>query len=228
MHSLKKPGSDDDDDDDSGNNDDRTTKEQIEEDGLSAVCEKRTTKTMPLSISFASTEGQDCAVKRSVNPSKMTAYTKQDRNFSLPADAVVCEVEIATSEQTIYYDDEILLTLDCFFVAGANHTESILKEFGMPEVGSLVRWSWDQHYGTKRDRDVGGCSEGINCEFPITQTNGRVVLKITDAWLDSLPDDNLLKSDFELSVIATGNQNADTDCTHSGLELSGTVKYLEK
>ena len=200
----------------------------IAEGGLQTACQNANlVKESKIDLSFPATQGLGCEVKGEKIAANMTGYRRQDVEINVPQDAYLCDIELSTENTQFVYDDELLMTLNGFFLAGANHTSQSLLDFGMTKTGNLIAWDWQKHYNTKRDHDIGGCSHAsMNCVFPRTETTGIVQLDVPATWFDELPIKQVTEQKFILSVLAIGNQNASTDCSHNGLNFSGQIRFV--
>lgn len=169
---------------------------------------------------------------------KVMARTEQSFVAELPADATICDMDFDFPEQTMEYDDEILLTLGgkVLFMSTDYSQMSSYKQYQQNGLAvnkeGQVQYKWmganalynlnynhnlaDQYcYGIPKD------SEG--CQIPRTEELGQIKLDIPKEKIIALKNGPRMNFNF----ITTGDNN-DGDCEHSDFSFEIEVKYINQ
>ena len=204
-------------------------------------CEFNETGTTLAHINSA---GNGPRIDRSV-----TARVEQDFRLELPSAGKVCDIDFNFPQQTMQYDDEILLLLNNHVLMSSknysvNSGSSYYRDNGffVNDLGLQVyNWSGGNNhlYGLYYSHAVtpkyclGLDSSTPNyadrCQIPPTETNGQIKLDIpqTDIIRLGHSSNNLANiSSLDFGFVSTGD-NDNGDCEHSAFSFNVTVKYIE-
>lgn len=165
-------------------------------------------------------------------------YT-QNQIIDLPANAVICDMDIESPEQNFNYDDVFFLTLNQSILA-SNHKKA-LKEVLSPEIVthggtgrniSLYTYDWLKLRNTffanvANDFCLGEEQNLSTCQWPVTQEYGKLKLKFDSEILIRLSQKQIANQQ-KLSFVITGDDDPKSDCYHQRLDLNLQIKYFVK
>jgi hypothetical protein len=194
-------------------------------------------KTKMQYLSFDRNYGQGCPLGLEGNVRRLengyhkhsvTARRIQEQILEIPKGTQLCSIEISGENTAFVYDDLLLFTFEDFIFASPVYSNALGQNLGMQVEGSLIIFDWLKLRGVYKPafRSL-QCPDNGTCTFPPSEESGLIQIFAPRGWLELLPKNKLKKSQYSLKLIVTGNQNASTDCTHSGLQLRADIVYVE-
>ena len=152
-----------------------------------------------------------------------SARVEQVVDFTLPDGAQLCAFSLSGSNESFYFDDELMLLMnDVPLISSVNFA----SQFEV--VDELPRYDWQRIRGMSTD-DVGEdatCIDGaVECLIPGTQSNGELSIAFdapTNVRLANTSDQGA----YQFKVVITGDNDPDLDCSHSGLTLQVNYEYF--
>lgn len=210
---------------------------------------KKTNKLMTLNqkIVFDDTKvesgrSQVCEFGINQNLNMLDAYMQaryeQYRNLNLPANAVVCDLNMTTPLQQFKYDDVFVFTFNGRILATNNKTALYQttpeRSLNIQNAGpvSIYRYDW-LSLRTKRFENVAddyclGKSQGAaSCQWPITEQNGNIQFDFDQQLLIALGLFSA-SNQQQFGFVITGDNDPSVDCYHERLEFDMNVQYYIK
>lgn len=186
---------------------------------------------------------QVCEFDRNDNLSQrndfMQARYEQHQELNLPADAVICDIEMSTQLQRFRYDDVFFFTFNDRILATNN--KSALLQRVQPETTldlsdsskiPLYKYDWLSLRGAAfvnraDDYCLGSEQNKAHCTWPVSEKSGNILFEFDPELLVNLGvKASAQKSRF--GFIVTGDNDANIDCAHERLEFSIKVKYYRQ
>jgi hypothetical protein len=204
-----------------------------------------TIKTMDQTIDFNDSHqetglAQVCAFDQGDNLSEvdgfMRARYEQDRTLNLPANAVICDVQMTTPAQKFTYDDILFLTYNGRIMGSDNKTSITTKlqpdssaQLANGQLVPLYTFDWlgirNAPFANVADNYCLGTDQGAGtCMWPVTETTGDIVFQFDPQLLIAIA----LKAPANqqtFGFVVTGDNDPKTDCAHSDLQFAMHVKY---
>ena len=152
---IDNPGAENNDDSNNENNGDNENEYNSPDDPEEVVemCATLEQVTQVSKLNFP--ERQDCQWGVNGNGERlnvfMQARERQTRTFSLPDGAVLCELDVASTTNTIHYDDFLYLTLNDNVLVGSNGYFVEMFE----KSGDIYRWDWNRIFGQQWGESMG-------------------------------------------------------------------------
>ncbi len=188
------------------------------------------------SVTFASTKGQSCAWGQnnnlSKNNGKHTARREQTQKLDLPAGAVLCNMKISSDGGTIKYDDAFFLTFNDYVIA--SNAKPAVDKLTRENVSAtnktvpLYKYDWLKIRGSDTSESnycVGSAQSIASCSWPQTEQSGAFKLTYNSDLIRKISDKGSA-GEQELTFIVTGDDDASSDCQHSGVELDIAIDFF--
>ena len=167
---------------------------------------------------------------------KMQTRYEQVRSLNLPANAVICDIEMKNNLQKFKYDDVFFFTFNGSLLASNNKTS--VQQTLMPKSAKLAAnqftdiytydWTKLRTFGFVNEADdyCLGSAEGLStCKWPVSEQSGEIKFSFAQSLLISLSAG--IKSDQQkFAFIITGDDDPTLDCYHEKLEFAMNVKYF--
>lgn len=169
---------------------------------------------------------------------RMQARYEQYRTLNLPANAVVCDLNMTTPLQRFRYDDVFVFTYNNRVLATNNRSalfqsrpEATLQVMNAGNV-PVYNYDWlslrTRAFQNVADDYCLGASQGAaSCRWPVTEQNGNIQFDFDQQLLIALglvaPSNNQ-----QFGFIITGDNDPSLDCYHERLEFDMTVEYYLK
>lgn len=166
---------------------------------------------------------------------ELRARYTQTRSLSLPAGAVLCDVDMNSQVQNFRYDDVFFLSFNGHLLATNDKTASdrlSAQNLFLPiskRSISVYEYDWLKvrtapFQNQNRDDYCIGLVDGLsNCAWPLTEQSGKIQLDFSQEALVAMSAGQPTQT---LQFAITGDNNPDIDCYHQRLELDATVKYF--
>lgn len=168
-------------------------------------------------------------------------YT-QNRLFSLPEGAVLCDMSIESKVQSFYYDDMFYISYNGVIIASNHRDEFISRLQGSYKTNikltsqtntfiNFYTYNWLAIRGVSFDSDktdndycIGKDELGSNCSWPKTEKEGTIMFNLASELLIRMFS---LKSTTQqtLQFVITGDNNPTDDCYHENLDLNLEIQY---
>jgi len=165
----------------------------------------------------------------------MTARYEQNRSLTLPAGAVLCDVQMTTAQQKFSYDDILFLNFNGRILGSDNKaavTSKLTPEMvtlSSGKIAPLYTYDWLSLRGAPfqnvaDDYCLGSDQQEGTCMWPVTQQTGNIVFQFNPELLIAIglkePSDQQY-----FSLVITGDNDPSTDCYHQALSFDMQVKY---
>lgn len=171
----------------------------------------------------------------SVEEGNLRARYEQSQKLNLPANAVICDVQMNAGVQEFKYDDVFYLTFNNRVVA-SNLKSSLASRLDAEtiKVGnsnlSLFKYDWMRVRTAPFDSTVIedyclGSDEGLStCKWPQTEHTGEISFDFDPVILVNLgARSNATNQKFGFVVV--GDNDPGIDCYHQKLEFNMNVQY---
>lgn len=207
-----------------------------------------TIKTLTQNIDFNDTKletgrSQVCQFNTGDNlsmlDSHMRARYEQTRTLNLPANAVICDVQMTTAQQKFSYDDILFLTFNGV-IMGSNNKSAITSKLSVDSSaqlsnGKLVplyKYDWlglrDASFANVADDYcLGADQKAGTCQWPVTEMTGNIIFE----WDPSLLITLALRQPANqqtFGMVITGDNDPSSDCYHQDLQFSMQVRYYQQ
>ena len=156
----------------------------------------------------------------------VTARESQTIKANLPENSVVCDIQLASSQADLHYDDFLFITL--------NDDILVASEVGFADlfepVNGLKPWDWtkivDKPFSLAEGATKGMpyCLNDVACAIPGHDQTGAFSYSVNIEQVPALAAKVINEGKMDFTVIATGDDN-DADCDHSSFNLNLEVKY---
>jgi hypothetical protein len=168
----------------------------------------------------------------------MQARYEQYHRLNLPANAVVCDLDMATPLQRFRYDDVFVFTFNNRILATNNRSalfqtnpEGVLPVVNAGNV-PIYNYDWlslrsKRFENVADDYCLGSAQGAASCRWPITEQNGQIQFDFDQQLLIAL---GLTTSSDQqrFGFIITGDNDPNIDCYHERLEFDMNVQYYIK
>ncbi len=167
----------------------------------------------------------------------MQARYEQHRKLVLPANAVVCDLDMSTPTQKFKYDDVFVFTFNGRILATNNKTALYMTS---PENSLMIdsapvpiyKYNWlslsTLPFVNQVDDYCLGLAQGAAmCQWPETEKQGDIQFDFNRDLLIALGS-YAASTEQTFGFIITGDNDPDLDCYHERLEFSMSVKYYIK
>jgi hypothetical protein len=168
----------------------------------------------------------------------MQARYEQYQKLNLPANAVVCDLNMSTPLQRFKYDDVFVFTFNNRILATNNKNalfqttpENTISIMNAGNV-SIYNYNWlslrEKTFRNVADDYCLGQNQGAaSCRWPVTEQTGQIQFDFDEQLLIALglraPSDQQT-----FGFIITGDDNPEIDCYHERLEFDMNVEYYIK
>ncbi len=182
--------------------------------------------------------GEDRDGNLSMEEGQMRARYEQSQSLQLPANAVICDVQLSNNLQRFRYDDVFFLTFNNYVLA-TNNKSSLRRRLTPMRVGAmeaggtydLFSYDWKSLRTAPFENVVDdfclGKEAGLGaCTWPITEQAGKIQFKWEPEVFIRLTANSSQKQTFKF--IITGDNDKGVDCYHEKLELDVHVNYYLK
>jgi hypothetical protein len=206
--------------------------------GLKAACSGSGRKTHTQHVVFAD-PGVQCDWSKNGNlgqiDRKVQARTEQSVVLALPANAVLCSLELTAADQPMHYDDQIVLALNDV-ILWTSH------EFAphLPRRDGFLVYDWPAIRGTSFDPQAylpycaGAADHRGQCSMPASEHSGTIkqsfdddlVMELAHVAGMRLAKDGAVKGKAAALNFVTIGDNDPTDCRHKKLELDVAATYV--
>ncbi len=227
---------------DGGNGNEEITPEQV-----IMNCANGVQKTKIVQISFPAR--QDCSWgskqpdgtevlsangNLSIKDGWIRAREEQSASVSVPANSLLCSIDMNSNTNTIHFDDFFALRIENFVVAASK----VLANALTTDADGHYLWDWARIRGNgsagsgTQMQDIGKyCGTGA-CSVPEHDQSGNFdvgfALDGTSAGMNAKLFSKLSNlSEIKFTTTATGDNDAQ-DCYHSGGSFAVTMKYVDK
>jgi hypothetical protein len=206
---------------------------------ISTACEDRADDvvTETYRVEFPATQGQ-CAWGQDGNLEQndgyLTARVEQTASLSL-ADKVVCDMQFefageAGIGQDFIYDDNFFFLFNGVVLA-ASYRPWVEA---LPAEGIFHFYDWDTIVGMENlfhgvpTYCVGDETDQADCEIPPPETQGPISLSFDLSITNELSYRAIDENRAEFGFVATGDNDAWSDCAHEYFYVDVEVPYLER
>lgn len=189
-----------------------------------AECQTRALTSEVIRLDFPEMKGQCKWDIGEQEGGSMMGYDEQLLKLPVDSSWVLCSMAVSSNKEKLYYDDYIALMFNKRVLLGTRGIVDMLEKdkFGLP----IYDWSRLQR---KRPQGSKTCLDGATkCALTGTQQSGSLALEMdTDTNL-KLMSHALELGRYDFEIVATGDNNPDIDCAHTGIPLDITIKYYVK
>lgn len=169
---------------------------------------------------------KDCSFGANGNLSAQNGYLRaretQSYSIPLPANAVLCEFEVASSTSNWHYDDFTMLTLNDRVLVSSNESLRV----PLTSEAGIFLWDWNNVKGSLISNfEATSYCLGGTCTIPPHDQQGALNITLNQNSMFELAKQILATSSLELNLMSFGDNDAE-DCFHSGLDLNVRYKYV--
>lgn len=204
-------------------------------------------QTRDVEISFPENTSEQCDWDNTAEIERHFGAMRMEKmNFSLPQGSTLCDLSIESDNQEFQYDDYFVIALNQFVIAANEAVPLQLstdqrnpmvfdwaklkdKPFNPSSVNtSAEREAWDSRIWCAR----GSSGASTLCDFPASDTSGRVRLSLPARVFQSIVANHPSKTNHELSLTLIGDNdktsggNAD-DCAHRRIDLKLRATFVQ-
>ncbi len=165
---------------------------------------------------------------------KLQARFEQRREFKLPAGAVLCKINLDSSQQQFRYDDVFFLNFNSKILASNNKTavqSRIVPEQKITSEGSIGFYSYNwpslrgASFANVADDYCLGKDQGLGtCSWPVSEQQGTIRFSFESELLARIGLEAFGKTQV-ISFVVTGDDDPSLDCYHEALKLSVQASY---
>lgn len=176
-------------------------------------------KTVTETLVFPATK--ECAFGQNGNLPERDQFfqgrVEQMQKLSIPADHVICDMNINSKTRNLHYDDFFVLAIENNILVSTNDAFTI-KE--LPSSGnSIFEWDFGLIKGKPwSDNDKYCFGDGSTCRIPSHDEPGALALKISKIDFVDLSVELFNLKEIDIQMVTLGD-NDEGDCEHSHLEL---------
>jgi hypothetical protein len=172
---------------------------------------------------------------------RISARFEEARSLAIPKGAFLCRMAISfvgaggSTNQNMYYDDEIFVLFDNLIIASS-------KDYGtrFPALNGFQVYDWTKLVGTEYSQLGAGpyCVGGAGtCGIPKTQTNGVMTLTVSDKIVQKLATTSGMifegqkiqtakPTEHSIGFVTIGDNDDPIDCKHSPLGFNVHAEYV--
>jgi len=155
------------------------------------------------------------------------ARTEQVVEIQLPSQAVICDAEFSFQPQNFYYDDEFIFSINKSILASSYDFSNLFgSAAGQPRYDwtRLVGIPWAQ---VQPAPFCAGADQGLSsCQFPVTSTNGQIMLQYHSSVIQSAFARPLAPGRHQVMWTSLGDNDINIDCLHEPISAQLTVSYI--
>lgn len=181
-----------------------------------------------------------CEWRKNGNLAPKDGYTtvrhEQAQQIKLPEHAILCQFDIKSSktQEKFIYDDALFFTLNDLILisSGDAYTKNSSIDHTVDEHG-IYSWNFDSIKGLHLNDSVygdkycfGDTNSGSICALPSTQKLGEFSYKLDKESSFILSSKLKNQANLDFKVITIGDNDARSDCSHSGLSIDVDVEYV--
>jgi hypothetical protein len=168
----------------------------------------------------------------------MTARNEQTQSLQLPDDALICDmrlsfgggVEIGEIQNLIYDDHFFFMFNDVILASSIRDMVDVFRA----DANGMHRYEWDtirgmgyHQFSPYENYCLGDDDEETDCDIPETEVPGPISINFGDSTVDLLSLLALDEQRAEFTMVATGDDDANSDCSHGAITFDVTVPYLQ-
>lgn len=192
--------------------------------GLSAaeLCASKTLNQQKKSLEFPA-QSSGCKWSKDGNLDKRDGFfqarLEQILDLDLNSDQSICELKLSSHQASLRFDDEMLLMFnDRILLMSQNNFDLFNEDSG------LKVYDWSRLVG-KWHRQVGfGCWGAKICDVPKTEKTGRLLLELNQEAVIKINEIREKQKKQVLKLVVTGDNDSESDCRHSGLQIELELK----
>ena len=167
---------------------------------------------------------------------KISGRIEQRFELSLPADAVVCDLDFVyggvgdEDGVPMRYDDQFFFTFGGALLAASDAA----LVAALPKQGVLPIYDWPAVRGAELnffDAAVGWClgeTEGLStCEIPTAEVEGALKLDFSQAVINELSYRAIVEDRLDFGFVTMGD-NDSTDCSHDPFGFTIAVPFFRR
>jgi hypothetical protein len=191
------------------------------------ACSDSNIQTLSETLKFP--PSAECAFNQDGNLDRKNEFIQaqavQTVKIPVPANIVLCSIEIKSSVDSLRYDDFLVFTMDKYVLVGSNG--NMMNH--LQKDGNLFIWDFEKVKGQPADLDdtLPPYCIGAACDVPGHDQTGPFNVDFQSAEISELANRQIGKNEFSFSLITTGDDN-DGDCEHTEFDLSLTLRYSSK
>lgn len=155
------------------------------------------------------------------------AFEKADQLVSMPANSVVCELDLNSAPTAqLHYDDFLFFSVENHVIFGTNN-EAAQK---LAKKDEIFQWDFEKVKGQAINNFEAAAyclAAGQRCQLPPHDQRGPVSIDLTAE--ETAPIAFQIadgRTELKFTLAATGD-NDDRDCYHTELDLNVNIKYLQ-
>jgi hypothetical protein len=169
--------------------------------------------------------------------SYLRARYEQSQKISLPANAVLCNVEMKTDKQSFQYDDVFYLTFnDRILATNLERSLKSLKYQTLSAAGKTLPLYYYQWIDGVRNKSFDGVNETANdyclgsaqglasCSWPLSQKSGQIKFSFDKSLLVNIGVTSPADAQH-FGFVITGDNDPSSDCYHEALSFDATLSY---
>jgi len=196
-------------------------------DGLQLACANAgaNLKVLEQTVSYAERTG--CGFGEPGGPipvqGRIQAEKTSTQNLNLPAGSI-CEIGIETVQGAqLHYDDMFVFTLNDFML----FANSTFLHDAMLEQDGIAVWDFARVFKSE-PKSFGGKSYciGGTCTIPDTDKTGPVDIKLDSSKIAPIAVALSGQKTMTMNLTAMGDDNEESDCSHTAIDLKVTLKYI--
>ncbi|MBX9769642.1 MAG: hypothetical protein K2X47_20360 [Bdellovibrionales bacterium] len=210
-------------------------------------CGAGTPQTKDVEISFPENKKELCAWDNTAEIERhFGAMRSEKQSFTLPEGSTLCDLSIESNNQEFQYDDYFVISLNQFVLAAS---EAVPLQLSTDQRNPMV-YDWTKlkdkpfnpsNINTDRERSDWDakiwCARGtsgvsILCEFPASDTQGKVRLNLPDKVFQSIVANNPKKTKHDIELILIGDNDKSSggnaiDCAHKKIDLKLRATFVQ-
>ncbi len=169
---------------------------------------------------------------------QMRSRYEQHRKLNLPANAVLCDVQMSNNLQSFRYDDVFFFNFNNYLLA-TNNRSAVNQRLNPTSMNlstnqniDLFTYDWTSlrtaGFSNVSDDYCIGQAQGLaQCSWPVTEQQGSIKFQFNSEMLIRMSA-NVAAENQTFSFVITGDDDPSLDCYHEKLAFSMAVKYYIK
>lgn len=198
-------------------------------DDINKRCDNTAHQTLNVDVSFPN-PNVTCPWNTNGNLAPRDRYfqgrIEQAVPFSLPAGAILCDLDFTFANQSFRFDDMFLMTLNRKVLASSYNFSPRLQKFG-----TLDHYAWESIVGMEwltQDEGIfcfhAGATQSA-CRWPATDTPGSISMEFSPETVRTVMAVNPTSTTHTFEMISIGD-NDDLDCEHSNIQFNVRAYYV--
>ena len=203
---------------------------------IQSQCQSKTLLLREFSINFPNPE-RTCEWGANGNLGRRDGHFQARREQSVvlpvPAQAIICSLELNSESKSFVYDDQFIITFNNYVLAA---TKYVFTKDWLAEVASnpgTYFYQWTHIAGKFGGTNIAGEKEvycygkeqGSACDWPKSQQIGAIKVSPAPAKIQQLIALSLAQGPYELKFITIGDNN-NSDCQHTSLIFQARLQYV--